>query len=264
MTDWRDRVDQLLYDGERVTESVDVGAGRVVVTTHRVLAFTPEGDGANFRTADRPNVEGARVGTDGNRRYLRWALRPLLLGALLLAAGSQLSVGDPLSGVDTSGGGAAGTGGIVSTVAGITSLLSMLDELMLAVGAVCMLLVALLLGVYLLGRERLLVVSVAGGDDVELPVEGDRTGTASRLEAALARDDGAGSDLDGADVAGEATDPPTDDGGATTVDDVLSRAAADQSVEDPDPAGPLDTDPAAPPSDDVATPDGTDAGDGEK
>ncbi len=194
VTDWRDRVDQLLYAGERVTESVDVGAGRVVVTTHRVLAFTPEGDGANFRTADRPNVEGARVGADGNRRYLRWALGPLLLGALLLAAGSQLSVGDPLSGVDTSGGGTAGTGGIVSTVAGITSLLSLLDELMVAVGAVCLLLAALLVGVYLLGRERLLVVS----------------------------------------------------------------------VEDPDPAGPLDTDPSAPPSDDVATPDGTDAGDGGK
>ena len=49
MAGWKSRVDDLLYDGETARETVDVGTSRVVVTSHRVLAFTPDADGENFR-----------------------------------------------------------------------------------------------------------------------------------------------------------------------------------------------------------------------
>lgn len=264
MTDWRDRVDELLYDGERVTESVDVPAGRLVVTTHRLLAFTPDGDGANFRAVDRPNVESVRLSADGSGRYLRWTLRPLLLGAILLAAGTQLDIGDPLSSVDTSGAGETGAGGIVSSITSVTSLLAVLDELMVAVGAVCLLVVALLLGLYLYSRERRLVVAVAGDDDVGVPVSGDRSATVARLEAALAGD-GAGPVTDDGNVGASAgpdrrTDDVDGDDSARTVEDVLGSTGGDRSVEGP--TVPFEPDPSTPPSGDgPGDPDRSDAGD---
>lgn len=238
MTDWRDRVDRLLYDGERVVESVAVGEDRVVVTTHRVLALTPNGDGANFRGIDLPNVEGIRVSTDGRRRYLRWTIRPLVLGAILVLAGSQLDLGDPLSGMDTSSAASTGTDGILSTVSSLTSLLAVLDEVMLAVGAVCLLVVALLLGLYLHSRERRLVIGVAGDDDLKLPVDAGHEGALTRLEAAIAEatasDAGTGTAPDDAHDGG---DPASDDG-PTTVEDVFGPES--DGRDGGDGAGPVD------------------------
>jgi hypothetical protein len=209
VSDWRDRVDRLLYDGERVTETVDTGGGRLVVTTHRLLAFTPEGNGANFRAVDRPNVDGVGVQAGGNGRYLRWTIRPLLLGGILLLAGTQLDVGDPLSGVDTSGAEGTGTGGILSTVSEFTSLLAVLDDLMVLAGAVCLLVVAAVFGLYLYSRETNLVVGVAGGDDVELPYDRGGRAPATRLETALRSE---AIDDDGGEVT------PEDPGGAPPIE----------------------------------------------
>jgi hypothetical protein len=215
VSDPRDRVDRLLYDGERVVESVALGGDRVVVTSHRLLALTPETDGANFRAVDLPNVEGVRVSTDGTRRYLRWTVRPLVLGLLLLLGGSLIDLDDPLAGTDTSGAGATGAGGIVSTVSSFTSLLAVLDEAMLAGGAVCLLVVALLLGLYLRSRATSLVVSVAGDDD---------PGTT----ATFGVDDGGVGPGDEPVESDDATDPEGgDDGGVDeprTVEDLLGDA----------------------------------------
>lgn len=261
MSDPRDRVDRLLYDGERVVESVALGGDRVVVTSHRLLALTPETDGANFRAVDLPNVEGVRVSTDGTRRYLRWTVRPLVLGLLLLLGGSLIDLDDPLAGTDTSGAGATGAGGIVSTVSSFTSLLAVLDEALLAGGAVCLLVVALLLGLYLRSRATSLVVSVAGDDDVRIPAAAGREETATRLEAAIASagdddpgttatfgvDDGGVGPGDEPVESDDATDPEGgDDGGVDeprTVEDLLGDA--------PDAGGgPASVPPDPPPSDD--------------
>ncbi len=263
VTDWRDRVDDLLYAGEHVSETVGLPAGRLVVTTHRVLAFTPDDEGANFRAVDRPNVEGVRLSADGSRRYLRWTLRPLLLGALLVVAGTQLDLGDPLAGVDTSGAGATGAGGILSSVSSFTSLLAMLDDIMIVLGAVCLLAVALLLGAYLYSRERRLVVAVAGDDDVSVPVSGDRSGTVSRLEAALAADDVSAVPDDGggggSSPAESTTEAESDDDSVRTVDDVLGGDGG--SVEDP--TVPFEPNPSTVQSgdDDVSGSERSDAGD---
>ena len=67
---WVERAEGLLYEGESVRETVPVGAGGIVVTTHRLLAFTPDREGPNFRQVDRPNVDGAEVRTVGTFRFL--------------------------------------------------------------------------------------------------------------------------------------------------------------------------------------------------
>jgi len=256
VTDWRDRVDRLLYDGERVVESVAVTDDRVVVTTHRVLALTPNAEGANFRAVDLPNVEGVEISTGGTGRYLRWTIRPLVLGAILVVAGTQLDLGDPLSGMDTSSAEATGTGDILSTVSSLTSLLAVLDEVMLAIGGVCLLVVALLLGLYLHSRETALVIGVAGDDDLRLPADAGDESVVGRLETAIAgatapdespetpisgvlgeSDADAGSlGSDGADSPGDddfsaaTDDAPTDE--PRTVEDVLGAAGSDRDAAD--------------------------------
>jgi len=231
VTDWRERVDRLLYDGERVLESAAVAGDRVVVTTHRVLALTPNGDGANFRAVDLPNVEGIRVSTDGTRRYLRWTIRPLVLGAVLVLAGTRLDIGDPLSGMDTSSAEATGTGGILSTVSSLTSLLAALDEVMLAVGAGCLLVVALLLGLYLHSRQRRLVVGVAGDDDLKLPVDAGQESAATRLEAAVAEATAADESPSAPGDTHDGGDRESDDG-PTTVEDVFGAETDTRTAGD--------------------------------
>ncbi len=84
----RDHVEDLLYDGETVRETVDLAAGQVVVTSHRVLAFTPRTEGANFRQADLPNVEGVGLGAQTEADLLERALRFGVIGVVLLGFGA--------------------------------------------------------------------------------------------------------------------------------------------------------------------------------
>ena len=58
MSQWRERAEEMLYAGESVEETFEVDDARILVTSHRVLAFTPGAEGATFQQADRPNVAG--------------------------------------------------------------------------------------------------------------------------------------------------------------------------------------------------------------
>jgi len=193
MAPWRTRVDDLLYDGEDVDTEVEVGEGAVVVTSHRVLAFTPESDGANYDYVDRPNVAGVERTARGTVAYLFHAVRALLVGGVLLAAGQLVSLDDMVGGVDlgTTGGAGMGLGSFLSMMQTLLDVLAMLDEIMTAGGAVALLLATLLLGAYAWSREDLLVVEVAGDDDLELPADEDGDDpVADRLERAVRPDDG--------------------------------------------------------------------------
>lgn len=70
MSGWRKRVDDLLHSGESVEETVDFETGSVVVTSQRVLAFDPDGDGPELQKADRPNVEGVTTGAQSDASML--------------------------------------------------------------------------------------------------------------------------------------------------------------------------------------------------
>ncbi|SFR88968.1 hypothetical protein SAMN05216559_0558 [Halomicrobium zhouii] len=194
MARWRTRVDDLLYDGEDVETDVEVGEGAVVVTSHRVLAFTPESDGANYDYVDRPNVTGVERTNRGTIAYLFHAVKALLVGGVLLAAGQLVSLDGMVDGIElsTAGGAGMGLGGFLSVMQNLLNLLAMLDEIMTLAGAGALLLGALSLGAYALSRETLLVVEVAGDDDVELPAgeDGEDDSVAGRLEKAVRPDDG--------------------------------------------------------------------------
>lgn len=185
MSRWLGRVDDLLYDGEAVETEVAVGEGGVVVTTHRVLAFTPEGSGSNFESVDRPNVSGVERTTRGSFAYLTQAVKVLLVGGVLLAAGQVVSLDSTVGGIELGTTGGMGLGGFLSLMQSLLSLLAMLDEIMTAAGALGLLLGVVILGAYALSRTDRLVIAVAGDDDLELPAaEADGSVTA-RLDRAV-------------------------------------------------------------------------------
>jgi len=188
MAGWIDRVDDLLYDGEETVETVGVGAGGVVVTTHRVLAFTPKSDGANFRDVDRPNVVGVTSEATGEFNFLQTALKGIVVGAVLLVAGQVVSLDSMVSGIEIgAGAGEVGMGGMLRLLQQFLSLMAQLDELMTMFGALALLFGVVVLGVYLWTRERALVVTVAGDEgDLRLPAPEDADTVVGRLERAIA------------------------------------------------------------------------------
>jgi len=186
--DWRERVDDLLYQGETVVESVDLEGNGVVVTSHRVLALTPDLDGPNYRHVDRPNVTGVRVETVGASRWLERTLRPFVFGLVLLVGGWVLDLDGLTSGLGTAETDAAsqtGVGGIVSMAEGLGRALALLDEALLVGGALCFLLVALFLGLYVRSRTRRLTLVVAGDDDQTIPIERDHPEAVASLRDLL-------------------------------------------------------------------------------
>ncbi|MFC7131763.1 MULTISPECIES: hypothetical protein [Salinibaculum] len=187
MTGWRDRVDQLLYDGESVRETVAFDDASVVVTSHRVLAFTPEADGANFQQVDRPNVDGVGTSARSKAGLLERGIRYGLVGAVLVVAGQFVNLDGLVGGVDLQGQatGELGLGGIMGTLQTMLNLLTRLDQLLQVVGALALLLAVVLLGVYWVTREATLVVEVAGGDDIHVPRPSDATDARDRLAAAV-------------------------------------------------------------------------------
>ncbi|WP_267161428.1 hypothetical protein [Halovenus salina] len=189
MSRWQRRVDDLLYDGETVRERLDVDTARVVVTSHRVLVFTPEMDGENFRQADRPNVTGVEISALAWAGLRRRGLVAGLAGVTLLVAGLAFDpesiFGDSL-GFDTGAGERVGLGGIMDATRSMFALLRNFDTLLVNIGLLALVLSSVLLGVYWYLRTPTLVIRLAGETgDVHIPRPETVSDTSARLEAAI-------------------------------------------------------------------------------
>lgn len=179
-------VDRLLYDGEEATLRAGGPEGGVVVTSHRVLALTPGVEGANYRPIERPNVTGLRRGASGRERWLLAGLKALSVGLALLAGGVVVDLGGVLGAVEVgSTARSTGLGGLLRAVSLVRTALSLLDEALLVSGALATLVGACAVGAYLLTRERLVYLEVAGDEDVPLPAGALSAAEFSRLSAVL-------------------------------------------------------------------------------
>lgn len=191
MTQWRERADQLCYDGESVVEAVPLDPAGVVVTTHRVLAFTPEADGANYRAVERPNVGGVTPAAEGSDRALSTAIKALVVGVVLVGAGQLFSL-DGLAGsveLNDAATGQLGMGGMLATLQQVFQLLALLDDALVVLGALVLVLAAGALGWYARTRKRLLRLAVAGDEDLVVPAPEDESAV-DRLDEAIRPDDG--------------------------------------------------------------------------
>lgn len=184
---WTDRVEELLYEGERVEETVDVDPARIVVTSHRVITITPELAGANFRDVERPNVVGVSRGAEASGDLLVRGVKWTVIGLLLMGAGTLIDFGGIVGSVsfDGSAGGQIGIGGVLGFVQGLLDLIRQLDEIMLVLGALATLFGIVVLGVYLWTRDPTVAIEVAGDEDLHVPRPDDERVT-ERLRTAVA------------------------------------------------------------------------------
>ena len=159
---------KLLYEGEAAEAILAVDGGRLVRTRHRFLAHTPDADGRTLAVVQRPNVEDVTVATSGDGRYLSPALKAVLVGGVLVAAGVTVPV-DGMASAVPAGAGAAGIGGTLALLGRLLSVVSLLDDGLRLLGALAMLVGVALLGLYLRSRTREVVVSVAGEEDLAVP-----------------------------------------------------------------------------------------------
>ncbi|WP_436923272.1 hypothetical protein [Halosimplex amylolyticum] len=204
---WAGSVEDLLYDGETVRRRVALGGDdRVVVTSHRLLAFTPGSDGENYRGVDLPNVTDVRAGHEGERNLLGIGGRTLVYGAVLLAVGVFVDFGAfvPTDAFQQTGAaGQLGMGGLLAMLQRFLDLVARIDEFARLIGAVLVLFAVFVFGVYLVTRDRVLVVGVAGDEeDVYVPASEDALdGAVADLEVALF-DSGRTVDADGVEAGG--------------------------------------------------------------
>ncbi|MGB9986948.1 hypothetical protein [Salarchaeum japonicum] len=178
---------EVLFDGESVVERVDCGANALVVTTHRVVALTPTGDGERVRYADRPNVETVRVETAGTTGHLRFGLRQTAFAVFLFAAGTLFS----LDGIADSVTGATGTarqvgvGSLVQVLSAVALFARFFDDALVALSGLTALLAAVGFARYLRSRSRALVVETYGGEELRVPAPDADAETAGRVLEAL-------------------------------------------------------------------------------
>lgn len=220
MSRWIDRAETLLYEGETIETSVQVGESGVVVTTHRVLTFTPGGDGANYQYVERPNVEGASLGHVGDTDWLEYAAKGGLVGAVGVVVGTTVDFGGLVSfeGIDTSGAGQIGVGGMLGMMRQVVGLLDVLDTVLLVGGLVALTFGLGAFGMYLQSRTHVLELEVAGKEDIRIPVPASARGGANDDPAQRVREaislgtygsPGVGEDGPGS---GEDGRPPGEDG----------------------------------------------------
>ncbi|THE62769.1 hypothetical protein D8Y22_22140 [Salinadaptatus halalkaliphilus] len=179
---WTDRIDQLLYEGESEQQRVTVGQATIVVTSHRVLAFTPDGD-QQYWSVDRPNVDTVTVESTGSIRYLLWTVGLACLAiagaitALVFSFTSLVSTPDLDSESAADGSGAGATDIATESIATIESMLAIIDVAVVVTSALAIGLAAACFVLYVRSRSRQLVLSVLGGDDLAIPVGSETVGT---------------------------------------------------------------------------------------
>lgn len=200
MSGWQNRVEELLYESESVSEVLDIDSSRVVVTSHRVLTFTPEMDGENFQQVERPNVTGVETSAQGRTtlagRSIRYGVYSLMLILAGLVINFEALIGDVE--FDSQAASQTGAGGIVSIADGMLSFMTQLDELMQVVGALVLLVAVAMFAVYWLLRVPTLAIRVAGdGADIHVQRPDDADGAIRRLESAILPDDEIGGGSEG-------------------------------------------------------------------
>jgi hypothetical protein len=201
MAGWQASVDRYLYGGEEVQLRVGTDDAGVVVTTHRVHAFTPADEGSNYRVVERPNVTDVSRRTTGEMRWLVAGVKALFVGLFLFGGGFLVDFDGLLAGVAPDWGSQIpGMGVVLQLFSVMRAVFGVLDEVLLLSGLVALLAGVGGVGAYAATRTEAVYVEVAGGDDLTLPTEALSTVDVSKLSGALS----------GPPFEEHATGPPTD------------------------------------------------------
>jgi hypothetical protein len=165
-------LDRLCYDGEQVVESVAGHEAAIAVTTHRVLVLTPDGEGPNLRTFERPNVTGIDTTEQGPDRWLRAGAKWIVVGVALTIVGFVLDLEGLIGPAPAEGTGAVGLDWIGGVFALFATAARLLDDVLLLGGLIAVVAGLGLVGWYWTRRTETVRLTVAGGEDRHLPAEG--------------------------------------------------------------------------------------------
>jgi hypothetical protein len=188
-------LDRLCYDGERVVESAAGNEAAIAVTTHRILVVTPDLEGPNLRTYERPNVTDIATVERGPDRWLRAGAKWIVVGVALSIAGLVLDLSGLIGTPPTEGTGAVGLDWIGGVFTLFATAARLFDDLLLFGGLAAVVAGLGLVGWYWARRTETVRLTVAGSEDLHLPAGGlsgqaiEALGTA--LEAPRADDSNA-------------------------------------------------------------------------
>ena len=192
MAGWKSRIEELLYESESVEEVVDIDDARLVVTSHRVMTFTPEMDGENFEQVERPNVTAVEPSAISKTGLAERSIRYGIYGGLLIVAGLLIDFESLVGGIefDAEATQDTGAGGIVNIAQATLDFMAQMDELMQVIGALTLLVAVVSFAVYWLLRTPTLAIRVAGdGSDLHVPRPGEPDLAATALEQAIIPDE---------------------------------------------------------------------------
>jgi len=168
-----------LRQGERLTETVDVGAGTVGVTDQRVLVSRQNG---NVRAVDRTNVRAVRERAVSERGRLVSAVQWGALGGFLLFARRVAPLEGFVTGVDPPPD--VGFERLFAAVNRLLAALQYLEEAFLVVALLALAWAARQLVRYVVARRRVLEVTVVGEEPARLPAPEDPDAV-DRIQEAL-------------------------------------------------------------------------------
>lgn len=228
---WQSHVDQLLYEGEQVLADTQGREAGVVVTSHRLLVFTPHTDGPNLRTVERPNVTAVTKRSSGDARWLTAGAKWFVTGLTLAIVGLLLDLDGVIGEVSTDGtAGQVGVGWVTELFSVFNTVFSLLDDLLLVGGLVSLVAGLALFGWYWQTRADVLEIGLAGRSDIEIPGLGFRSAAIEELQDAVEPAiDVAGAGRE--DIDADAIDFPSDDQNDAQFadDDPFEPAVADDS-----------------------------------
>lgn len=182
---WQTHLDQLLYEGERVIETASGHSVGLVVTSHRLLVFTPELEGKNFQVLQRPNVTGINSEERGPAKWLSASMKWAIGGVAMAIGGLVLDLEGVMGSTSTAGADAVGVGWIGGVFSLFQTAFSLLDDVLLFAGLLGIGLSLALFGWYWANRAETMTVEVAGREDLELPAAGLTTGAIRGLGDAI-------------------------------------------------------------------------------
>ncbi|MFB6133397.1 MAG: hypothetical protein ABEJ55_00220 [Halanaeroarchaeum sp.] len=175
----------LLLAGETVEHRIEIDTATVAVTTHHLLVVDPEGTGANLRAIERPNVEEVSEERRGAEWLLAGGLKALVLGVAGMAGSRVVDFGSVFGSVDPQALSTVGAGGFVSLIEWLVHVLSVLDVVLLGSGAALVVIGIGAVAGYVSTRDTVLLVRVAGDDDVRLSARRARPEDVDRVQSAL-------------------------------------------------------------------------------
>ncbi|MFH5799587.1 hypothetical protein [Haladaptatus sp. CMAA 1911] len=182
-----DRLLDMLFAGEEIEEEIELEGARIAVTSHRLLAFMPDGGERRFDHEDRPNVLDARVQAAGRPDYLSWSVKSFVYGLLLVGCGYLLNSSGLLTAFDSARSADQQALLAVQQMVGtMVSAFSLLASILLPVGGVLILAALVFAVLYFMTRSDELIIERAGRDPIRIPVDSSEAEDAAhRIRAAV-------------------------------------------------------------------------------